>query len=150
MNSMSEEKPCRHEYVKIFQRKLKDLDRRMVVKKAYLPVGFKMGDFTHLGENSFCFCSKCRVRLYPRRSQAEKAANRLALAQGKLNADLEALAESSDILLEGSDNDDLAVVANIHVDELELEAVDAQDIVAEGVKLADDDQSCKIADDEDI
>lgn len=147
---MTEEKPCRHEYVKIFQRKLKGLDRRLSVKKAFLPIGFKMGDFTHLGENSFCFCSKCRTRLYPRRSQAEKAANRLALAQGKLSAEMDALAESGDAIQEASDGDELNIGANINVDELELEAVDAQDIVAEGVKLADDDESCKIVDDEDI
>ena len=60
------------------------------------------------------------MRLYPRRSQAEKAANRLALAQGKLNAELDALAES-DALLEAGDGDELNIVANINVDELELE-----------------------------
>lgn len=65
-------KVCRHEYVRIYQRKLKGLDRRLVATRAYLPVGFKMGDFTYLSAGSFCFCSKCRKRLFPKRTEAEK------------------------------------------------------------------------------
>lgn len=65
-------KVCRHEYVRIYQRKLKGLDRRLVATRAFLPVGFKMGDFTYLSPGSFCFCSKCRKRLFPKRTEAEK------------------------------------------------------------------------------
>jgi hypothetical protein len=67
-----EGKVCRHEYVRIYQRKLKGLDRRLVATRAFLPVGFKMGDFTYLSPGSFCFCSKCRKRLFPKRTEAEK------------------------------------------------------------------------------
>src|SRR5271170_267850 len=83
--NITQEKPCRHEYIKLFQRRLKGLDRRMMSTRGYLPVGFKQADFGHLGEGSYCFCAKCRTRLYPRRTQADKAAARLALAQNKAN-----------------------------------------------------------------
>ncbi len=59
-------KPCRHEYVLIFQRKLKDLERRLVKTKAYLPIGFTPNDFNHLSLPSYCFCAKCRFRLFPK------------------------------------------------------------------------------------
>jgi len=74
---MTEGQPCRHEYVKIFQRKLKGLERRLVGTRAYLPVGFNMVDFKHLSEGSFCFCTSCRKRLFPKRTQAEKEAARI-------------------------------------------------------------------------
>lgn len=74
---MSEESTCRHEYVIIYQRKLKDLERRLVGTRAYLPVGFKMADFKHLSPGSFCFCTRCRKRLFPKRTQAEKEEARL-------------------------------------------------------------------------
>ncbi len=61
-------KPCKHEYVFIFQRKLKDLDRRLVRTRAYLPTGFTENDFNHLGLQSYCFCAKCRKRLHPKKS----------------------------------------------------------------------------------
>jgi len=75
--NMTAESNCRHEYVRIFQRRLKGLDRRLVATKAYLPVGFKLGDFGHLSEGSYCFCTKCRKRLFPKRSQQEKDQARL-------------------------------------------------------------------------
>ena len=74
---MAEEANCRHEYVIIYQRRLKGLDRRLVGTRAYLPVGFNMNDFRHLSEGSFCFCTKCRKRLFPRKSKAEKLEERL-------------------------------------------------------------------------
>ncbi|HEY9719982.1 MAG TPA: hypothetical protein V6C69_21060 [Trichormus sp.] len=159
---MTESAVCRHEYVRIYQRKLKGLDRRLVVTRAYLPVGFKPADFGHLGEGSFCFCSKCRARLYPRRTQAEKLAARVALAQGKADAAeaaaaelqeqqdrsvlqelaaREALQESGDALQEPA--------VDIHVEELELEAADIQDIEAEGVKLSsDENETCSLNDED--
>jgi hypothetical protein len=141
--SAGQDKDCRHEFVKIFQRKLKGLERRMVVTRAYLPIGFKPGDLNHLGEGSFCFCAKCRLRLYPRRTQAEKAAARLALAAGKVKEEVEMLEEShADPPVEKE------LVADIDVEELEQEPVDVQDIEADGVKLADDDSSCQLASDE--
>lgn len=86
------EKPCRHEYVKIYQRRLKGLDRRLVSTRAYLPTGFKLGDFGHLSEGSYCFCTKCRTRLFPKRTNAERAQARLAALAGKqADAELENL-----------------------------------------------------------
>jgi hypothetical protein len=164
-------KPCRHEYVRIFQRKLKDLNRRMVCTKAYLPVGFKMGDFGHLGENSFCFCATCRVRLYPKRSQAEKAEARIQLAQGKalkaeqslLGADLieevgaKALAEllmrvDDDESAEPDEEEDDENVpkVDIHVEELEQEVVGVEDIDVESLKGNQEEDSCELLDREEM
>jgi len=144
--AMTLEVVCRHEFVTIFQRRLKGCDRRMVATKAYLPVGFKMGDLNHLGEGSYSFCSKCRTRLYPRRTNAEKAAARIALAQSKLLAaeneanEENAIETAADVALEP----EIAVV-NISVEELEVESPDLQDIEAEGVKLCDvEDEPCAL------
>src|SRR3990167_7306347 len=115
--TMSQEIICRHEYVRIFQRRLKGLERRMVATRAYLPVGFKLGDFGHLGEGSYCFCTRCRARLYPRRTQAEKLASRQALAAAKIEEDL----DLQDVLTpEVSQSED--TIADIHVEELEPES----------------------------
>lgn len=161
---MNQEKPCRHEYVRIYQRKLKGLDRRLVSTRAYLPIGFKQTDFSHLSEGSYCFCTKCRARLYPRRTAAEKAAARASNLQAKADA-LAALIEPEELnlqqlpeLLEGltessSENDaerDEKPQVDVHVEELELESVDVQDIEAEGVKLMDDDESDNLTGEEDI
>lgn len=129
---MTEEKPCRHEYVTIFQRRLKGLERRLVATRAYLPIGFKPTDLGHLSEGSYCFCTHCRARLFPRRTAAEKAQARAALAQSKAEIAEEVAAET----IQEED-----IVQTIHVEELEQEAVDVQDIQSEGVKLADDDES---------
>ncbi len=148
---MTGERLCRHEYVRIYQRRLKGLDRRLVATRAYLPVGFKQADFSHLGEGSYCFCAQCRLRLFPRRTQAEKAAARLANAQGKVNvlrlADELGLAQPGEFeareeldLTQTGEDGELDGGADIHVEELELESVDVQDIEAEGVKLADDEE----------
>lgn len=85
---------CKHEFVRIYQRKLKGLERRLVATKAYLPVGFKMTDFGHLSEGSYCFCTKCRARLFPKRTAADKAAARQA------NLAKQALAEEAMVKLD--------------------------------------------------
>jgi hypothetical protein len=178
---------CRHEYVRIFQRRLKGLDRRLVATKAYLPVGFKVGDFGHLSEGSYCFCTKCRKRLFPKRSQQEKDLARIERQRAKqagIAAEFAAAAaeEDEDVLdfqparvaagsadfdefeekaVEEFDDDrekvedDFAsdedkLTVELQVDELEVESVDVEDIKAEGVVLAadDDDESCVL--DEDI
>ncbi|MCW5821895.1 MAG: hypothetical protein KIT34_03780 [Cyanobacteria bacterium TGS_CYA1] len=164
----NQEKPCRHEYVRIFQRKLKGLERRLVAQKAFLPVGFKIGDFQHLGENSYCFCSKCRARLYPKRSAAEKEVARqerlkqrmekLSPAAGLLDPDIELDSE-----LDSEDEKELPDIdqdpddeekdsdVNIHVEEMDVELVGVDDIVKEGVKLSADDEDGQCAvDDEDL
>lgn len=166
---MVEEKPCRHEYVRIFQRKLKGLERRMVCTRAFLPIGFKLGDFGHLSEGSYCFCAKCRLRLFPKRTQAEKAQARLANAASLKNkASLGGEAEELDLVssVEGEINDELledeikaAQVSDqdedgpkidIHVEELEPEMVDVQDIEAEGVKLNDEEESSVLSEEEEM
>lgn len=150
---MNEEKPCRHEHVRIYQRKLKGLERRLVCTRAFLPVGFKLGDFGHLGDNSYCFCAKCRTRLYPKRSQGEKLAARQALAQGRMlsgvevGGEVEVTAEIVDALNE-STGEAAESVIDIHVEELELESIDAQDIAAEGIKLADEEEESCLMDED--
>lgn len=138
-----QEPTCRHEYVRIYQRKLKGLERRLCVQRAYLPVGFKMTDLAHLGEGSFCFCSKCRARLYPRRTQAEKLAARQALAAAKGAEALAALQAEENAAADSLEIAQDAKITDIHVEELEQEPIDVQDIEADGVKLSDDDgDSC--------
>ncbi len=153
MSEQSAELPtCKHEYVRIFQRKLKGLERRLVSTKAYLPIGFKATDFGHLSEGSFCFCSKCRARLFPRKTQAEKLQARLLKAQAAQAEGLETVAEA---LLEevgveglGAETEETRF-GDIHVEELEVEAVDVQDIEAEGVKLSEEDgEECLLDDEE--
>lgn len=138
---------CRHEYVRIFQRKLKGLERRLVATKAWLPVGFKQADFSHLGEGSYCFCSKCRTRLYPKRTNAEKAQARLALAASKeAQAEQELLADEP---LEESarDEESGSREVSVHVEELELESVELADLEEGSVSLPDD-KDCQMTSDE--
>lgn len=125
---------CRHEFVKIYQRKLKGLERRLVATKAYLPVGFKMADFGHLSEGSYCFCTKCRARLFPKRTNAERAQARLAAAAGKLaEVQAEAAEETVDEVLEKD-------TASIAVEELEIDAVALEEIDEGGVGLPVEDE----------
>lgn len=135
----SEVKTCRHEYVRIFQRKLKGLERRLVATKAWLPVGFKQTDFSHLTEGSYCFCSSCRTRLYPKRTNAEKAQARLALAASK-----EAQAEQ-EILDEAAE--ETTTSTSIHVEELEIESVELEDL-QDGALGLPDSQDCATPADE--
>jgi len=136
---MSQESSCRHEYVKLFQRKLKGLERRLVATRAFLPVGFRQGDLGHLGEGSYAFCTRCRARLHPRRTQAEKAAARQALLAGKAQAEAE---REEELMVEAAPERE--ITPDINVEELELEAVDVQDIEAEGVKLSDEEGACQL------
>lgn len=146
---------CRHEYVTIYQRRLKGLDRRLVATRAWLPVGFKMADFGHLGEGSYCFCSKCRTRLFPKRSQAEKLKARELLAASKAQKELDALAAFADeeSALDVENLDDSETESNssaeVQVEELEIEAVGMEDIEAEGVKINEDEESTCLVDDAD-
>jgi hypothetical protein len=112
-----------------------------------------------MGENGFCFCAHCRVRLYPKRTNAEKAAARLALAESK-SVD-QAVADAHDLslvpnslsdvedpddqlLLEETMDLEIAEVTEldpnqiIHVEELEPEAVDVQDVKIEQGNLPED------------
>lgn len=107
----------------------------MLSTRAYLPTGFKQADFGHLGEGSFCFCTKCRTRLYPKRTQQERLAARAALAE-KQNAELQLQA------------DDATVRGEVHVEELELEMPDYGDVAQEGVALGEEEDSFEFNDDE--
>lgn len=140
---------CRHEYVRIYQRRLKGLERRLVATKAYLPVGFKMTDFGHLGEGSYCFCSRCRTRLFPKRTTAEKAAAKAALAAEKAAAaagvglgagEDDAALEAIDTLDASDTADDTSEkgVPDIHVEELELESTELEDLEQGSVAVEDD------------
>lgn len=145
----------------------------MVCTRAFLPIGFKLGDFGHLSEGSYCFCSKCRLRLFPKRTQAEKAQARLANAskgkallggsESELELDLvpaggvDSDNEINDELLEDeikaaqvSDQDEDGPKIDIHVEELEPEMVDVQDIEAEGVKLNDEEESSALSEEEEM
>ncbi len=137
---------CRHEYVRIYQRRLKGLDRRLVATKAWLPVGFKMGDFSHLGEGSYCFCSKCRARLFPKRTNADRLQARIALAASKeaqAELDAQALLDTFD---ESSDDTGTSG-GSIHVEELEVESVDLADLEEGSVMLPDEKDSQLASDD---
>lgn len=133
---------CKHEFVRIYQRKLKGLERRLVATKAYLPVGFKMTDFGHLSEGSYCFCSKCRARLFPKRTAADKAQARLA-AQAKLlagqeaAADAEVLAELSEEGAEEQSDKENSSVA-ISVEELEVVALELEELEETKAEIADE------------
>jgi hypothetical protein len=149
---------CRHEYVLIFQRKLKGLERRLTATKAWLPVGFKTTDFSHLGEGSYCFCSKCRARLFPKRTNAEKAQAKAALAAEKALALAGGAGETGDVAAEAgadasaldmsgaSDETLAAAVVDIHVEELELESVQLEDLEEGSVPL-DEEGSCSLTED---
>jgi hypothetical protein len=140
---------CRHEYILIFQRRLKGLDRRLVATKAWLPVGFKPTDFSHLGEGSYCFCSRCRARLFPKRTNAEKAQAKAALAAEKAQALLTAseLMDVGDSEMSDTADDTAGVTTNIHVEELELEAVDLADLEEGSVNLSEAEGSCSLTED---
>lgn len=147
---------CRHEYVRIYQRRLKGLERRLVATKAYLPVGFKVTDFTHLGEGSYCFCSRCRMRLFPKRTAGEKAAAKAALAAekaaaaagfisgaGAIGADDDGAIDALDAT-DATDATDTADdtsekgVPDIHVEELEIESTELEDLEQGSVAVEDD------------
>ena len=154
---MTQESLCRHEYVRIFQRKLKGLERRLVSTRGYLPTGFKSNDFSHLGEGSYCFCAKCRARLHPRRTQAEKLAARAALAQSKvveegLPVELDELVDGAAIVVGAAEDVPAEAEADtsqtINVEELELASVDMEDIEADGVKLGSEDDALEVSEED--
>ena len=117
----NKEKSCRHEYVKIFQRKYKGLGRRLVSTKGYLPVGFSAKDFTYLGDGSFCFCTGCRLRLYPTRIDSPKLEKIEEPMKNEIQPGEDIPGE--DIPADG--DSDLQVV---NVEELQVESIEVNDI----------------------
>ena|SRR5579883_1496848 len=142
----SEAPSCKHEFVRIYQRKLKGLERRLVATKAYLPVGFKMTDFGHLSEGSYCFCTKCRARLFPKRTAAEKAQARLAaqakaagLASAVESAELDniELAESPE---DNPEDDKENSTASIQVEELEVVPLELEELSESNAEIQEPDE----------
>lgn len=129
----------------------------MLGTRAYLPTGFKQTDFLHLSEGSFCFCVHCRVRLYPRRTAAEKVALKQMLNQGAPLPDAALIEEMafSDTNVAGDESSSLidiepAIGSDIHIEELEIEAIDVQDIKSEGVDLPDEEDNNALTEDENL
>lgn len=118
--------------------------------KAWLPVGFKQTDFSHLGEGSYCFCKHCRARLFPKRTNAEKAQAKAALAAEKAQALLAAeqaeLGIIDDFSAEGVDELEAVKTTDIHVEELEIESVELVDLEEGSVNLGEE-GSCGMAED---
>lgn len=122
MNEIND-KPCRHEYVKIFQRKYKNYERRLVSTRGFLPTGFSNKDFSFLNQGTYCFCSKCRKCLYPVKSQ--KASN-----TGVQQIAILAAAPVENTWGEEAETESKTNVSHkIEVEELQVEATDVTDIV---------------------
>lgn len=123
------EKPCRHEYVKIFQRKYKDYGRRLLSTRGYLPTGFSNKDFAFLNTGAYCFCTKCRKRLFPIRTEASKTNEALSAAQP---IDIEAN-KPIDTWIEDGLTPNTAqsqeIGTEVEVEELQIEPTDVSDIV---------------------
>jgi hypothetical protein len=149
---------CKHEFVRIYQRKLKGLDRRLVATKAYLPVGFKMADFGHLSEGSYCFCTKCRARLYPKRTAADRAAARQA-AQAKLAAAAAGINQEEDFedtalfgaevaelgeYLEEIEEKDESKTTRISVEELDVVTLELEDLGETKAEIPEDEDEDEV------
>lgn len=109
------EKPCRHEYVKIFQRKYKGLGRRLVGTKGYLPVGFSIKDFAYLSYGSYCFCTGCRMRLYPTRVESPKLEKVEELKKDDMQLSEETIGSDSEMQV-------------VNVEELQVESIEVSDL----------------------
>jgi len=138
-------KPCRHEYVKIFQRKYKGMGRRLVSTKGYLPVGFSVKDFSHLSEGSFCFCVGCRMRLFPARLDSAKL-ERMGLGKNMIGLSpiLPVAADGNvveDVWTQDSDPEmsDSADLKEVNVEELQIESIEVSDISDNKVIVSCDD-----------
>jgi hypothetical protein len=125
-------KSCRHEYVKIFQRKYKDIGRRMVSTRGYLPTGFSNKDFSFLTIGSYCFCSKCRKRLFPFRSEAVKADTIRPVAP---TTDLQSTSQKDNIWTEDSPTTSSVSSQEIDIEELQIEPTDVGEIVDQGISV---------------
>ena len=123
---------CRHEYVKIFQRKFKDYVRRLTVTRGYLPTGFVNKDFAYLSDSTYCFCKNCRIRLHPSNIEAAKSAN---WSGPNKETNIEEIANTTEpgniwieeIVSESANSTD-ETAKEVDVDELQIETVDISDI----------------------
>ncbi len=127
------EKPCRHEYVKIFQRRYKDFGRRMVSTRGYLPTGFSNKDFSFLTAGAYCFCSTCRKRLFPNRADTTKtAAANLLSAIPTLSTELPADPLDNYTVEENATTPESSS-QEIDVEELLIEQTDVTDLIDKAV-----------------
>lgn len=125
------EKPCRHEYVKIFQRKYKDYERRLLSTRGYLPTGFSNKDFAFLNTGAYCFCTKCRKRLFPIRTETSKTSEAPLAAQ---SIDIETTKTidnwTEDNLTPNTvQPQEIGAEVEVEVEELQVEPTDVSDIV---------------------
>ena len=119
-------KPCKHEYVFIFQRRLKDLDRRLVRTRAYLPTGFTENDFNHLGLQSYCFCSKCRIRLHSKKSTKK---SKLLIQQNlELVQQINEIGQNSELLFDHNEKSDLPMITSNLLSDIILDEYSDLDI----------------------
>jgi hypothetical protein len=130
------ETPCRHEYVKIYQRRYKEYERRLVSTRGYLPTGFSNKDFSFLTPGAYCFCTKCRKCLYPTRGLSNRGQNTAVAAQVSDNAPIEA---ADNIWIEEIPDTSAATSLEIEVEELQVEAADATDIVEKEIAANQED-----------
>ncbi len=119
----SNQKPCRHEYVKIFQRKYKDFGRRIVSTRGYLPTGFTNKDFAFLSSGAFCFCVNCRKRLFPNRAE-----NKAATIQNPVLVS-QPVEVVDNIWAEESSATTQTTSQEIDVEELQIETIEVTDLL---------------------
>ena len=142
-NMQNKEQSCRHEYVKMFQRKYKGLGRRWVSTRGYLPVGFGAKDFSTLSTGSYCFCTRCRMRLFPVRLDPAKL-NRLAQLrdnQSKLapasNPEEANLIQEEEIWIDENNSDYLNAEEEELKEEQDLKVVNVEELQVESVDISD-------------
>ncbi len=133
MNIEISEKPCRHEYVKIFQRKYKELGRRLVSTRGYLPTGFSNKDFAFLTSGAYCFCTKCRKRLFPTRHEAAKPA--ITNLPDQI-LDIQISEPTDNIWVEEAAEINQTTSQEIEVEELQIEATEVSDIVDKEISVS--------------
>lgn len=131
---MTEENTCRHEFVIMYQRRWKHSGPRLVSRHAYLPIGFKTTDLSYLGEEGYCFCAKCRVRLHPKLTRAEKTAAKLVR---KAEQEAARAAEASREQAISAENES---VQPVQVDELELEGAGIEVMEQPGLKITNQEE----------
>ena len=109
----------------MFQRRWTQEGKRLISRRAYLPVGFKVADLGYLSDDAYCFCTKCRARLHPRFTRAEKEIARLAKrAQKAASAELDSTA---------LDYAGIELDKPVEVEELELEETDVELVSQSGI-----------------
>ena len=131
----SNEKPCRHEYVKIFQRKFKERARRWTSTRGFLPTGFSHKDFAFLSIGTYCFCTVCRKRLFPVRIDVAKVSAQY-LQNQVLSTQFNPALPEDNIRREENTGPSPDSPQPVEVEELQVESVDVADIVDKGITVS--------------